>query len=122
MSENINEAILVLIVGMGGVFLALIFFYLVITLLNRTERYFVEAKNKKEAKLALQKQQEMELAAKDEIDEDELIAVITAAAYYTIQQNLVVKNIKFIRNTGPSSWAAIGRLNLIGSHNIHVNH
>jgi len=122
MSENINEALLVLVVGMGGVFLALFFFYLIIALLNKSERLFVNAKNRKLEAKAKREAELEQISQAVEIDEEELIAVITAAAFFTIQQNLLVRKIKFIRNTGPSSWAAIGRFNLIGSHNVHVNH
>jgi len=111
--ERILEGFLVLIVGMGGVLLTLFIFYLIMEAINKGETYLLDYQKQKaeRAKLAALQNKSLE-------EEDELIAVITAAISAAITSKVVVKKIRFIRSQPVSPWAAIGRMNLISSHNI----
>lgn len=113
--ETILEGFLVLIVGLTGVLLVLFLFYLIIEGMNKLEVFLVE-KQKKNA--------EMAKAAKSisqAEDEDDLIAILTAAASVAFSSKIKVKQIRFIKSQPVSAWATLGRINLISSHNIQKN-
>lgn len=118
--DNVSEALLVLVVGMGGVFGSLIFFYLVISLLNKIDSYFVKKEERIRAGgLQESKKIEAELEqTQDEADDDELMAVITAAAFAATDKQIIVKKIQFLNQPTSNAWAQAGRLGIMASHNV----
>lgn len=114
--ERILEGFLVLIVGMGGVMITLFFFYLIMEGINKGEKLYLEYQHKKAEKERL-----LRMANIEQTDDDELIAVITAAISVALSSKVKVKQIRFIRSQPVSPWATIGRMHLISSHNIQKN-
>lgn len=112
--DTILEGFLVLFVGLGGVLLVLFIFYLIIEGVNKLESYLVERqkKNLEKAKVANSKIQD---------EEEDLIAILTAAASVALSSRIIVKQIRFIKSQPVSPWATLGRINLISSHNIQKN-
>ena len=119
MWERLTEASLVLVVGMGGVLGSLVFFYLVISFMNKIELYIVN-RQKRTAEAELIKQKAKKASESTALqDDDELTAVITAAVVASIRKEIIVKKIQFLRQSNSNSWSTIGRMNLIGSHDVH---
>lgn len=119
MAEKLLEGLIVMVVGMGGVFTALVFFYLLISLINYTDKVFKNISkpdSKQQSGSAIQN--DSKTTSESEESFEELVAVITSAAYFALKKQVVVKSINFLHDSSESSWATIGRLNIIGSHNI----
>lgn len=112
MLENLLEALVILIVGIGGVFISLIFFYLLIFLLKTVDEKINKIRVSKKLGLKSTEKQEKDILT------PELVAVISASAFIAIQKPIIVKRIHFLDDHGDTPWARIGRLNIIGSHNI----
>ncbi len=113
--ENILEVFLVLIVGLTGVLTVLFLFYLIIEGVNKLEYLLVENQKKKA---------ERAKAANSIVsseNEEDLIAILTAAASVTLSGKIKIKQIRFIKSQPVSPWATLGRMNLISSHNIQKN-
>lgn len=112
MSPTLIEAMGILLIGMGGVFAALGFFYLLILFMNRLNA----RTNKKKVEKKLHPTMEgITNANPDDID-SEILAVISAAIFATIQEKVKIKTIKFLTQPDDTSWSRIGRLSLIESH------
>ncbi len=117
MWERLGESFVVLVVGMGGVIGCLLFFYLVIGLINKVDAWAVERQKERAERLRnMAASSRANKAAPD--GDEELLAVITAAAESMLSKQIVVKNLRFLSDSNPTSWATIGRMNLISSHNI----
>ena len=52
--------------------------------------------------------------------DNELVAVITAAANETLQKHVVVKRIKSI-SQNESAWSQSGRFDAMGTHSVTIN-
>lgn len=105
-----------MIVGMLVVFIVLTFFYLLIVVINEINAYF----NKRKANRKLNIEgKTASLANSDEIN-PEIVAVIAAAILVTLKSRVQIKSIKFLTEPEDTSWARIGRLSLIESHNINI--
>lgn len=111
MLDRIYEALMVMFVGMGIVFAALTFFYLLILALKTAD----EKINKLRASKKLSAES---LKGITEGINPEIVAVIAAAAFEILQKPVRVKKITFLTQEEDSSWARTGRLNVITSHNI----
>ncbi len=113
MEENINEAIVVMIVGLGGVFTSLVFFYLLMLALNGIESRINKsrASRKLSPKPAANSEEQINISP-------EIVAVISAAAYETFRKPVVVKKVKYLKQTD-SKWSETGRMIVMGSHNIN---
>lgn len=105
-----------MIIGMTGVFLVLTFFYLLIVLINKINTFFNTRKAAKKLNL---ENQTATIPKTDEIN-PEIIAVISAAILITLKSKVKITSIKFLKEPDDTSWARIGRLSLIESHNINV--
>lgn len=113
--ETILEGFLVLIVGVTGVLSVLFIFYLIIEGVNKLELFLVEKQKKK-----VEKAKAANSISQTE-DEDDLIAILTAAATVAFSSKIKIKQIRFIKSQPVSAWATLGRINLISSHNIQKN-
>lgn len=111
-----EEALILLLVGMVGVFAVLTFFYLLIVLINKTNSFFNKRKANKKLNLDAR---EPSIPKSDEIN-PEIVAVIAAAVLVTLKSKVEIKSIKFLSEPDDTSWARIGRLSLIESHHINV--
>lgn len=57
----------------------------------------------------------------DETNDEELVAVITAAANAVMQKTVVVKRIRSLSSPNETAWSQSGRLNVMGTHSIKIN-
>lgn len=77
--------------------------------------------NHPEEKTVIQKFKEFESAIVSEQikieDDDELIAVISAAAFSVLNQKVKIKKISFLSDSTKSDWARAGRANVM-SHSV----
>ncbi|MDT3737990.1 MAG: OadG family protein [Candidatus Kapabacteria bacterium] len=112
--DRILYALELTVVGMSSVFLILIFFACLIWFMKYIDAVITKTKTKK-SKIGLQPIPEISID-----DDDELIAVITAAIQMTISNKASIKNIQFLgQQNQEGNWAAAGRLNVMSSHNLN---
>ncbi len=115
MLERLIEALEVLVIGMGVIFASLFFFYLLIVVLK-----MIDDKLAKNAAKIIAK--DTSINENEYIDENEitpeLIAVLSAAAYSVVRKPIRIKTISFLGEPGDSNWSKIGKMDVIGSHNI----
>ena len=112
MDTNLIEALSLLFTGMGGVFLALTFFYFLIFVINKVNNEL----NKKKVSKKLHVSNEKEKVVKSDEIAPEILAVIAATVFATLQEKVKIKTIKFLTQPDDTSWSRIGRLSLIESH------
>jgi Na+-transporting methylmalonyl-CoA/oxaloacetate decarboxylase gamma subunit len=108
MHAPIQDALLVLLVGMTAVFFCLS----LLALLIRVMRSSDEAINTRRIRSYAATVSEL---PEEEIN-DELVAVVAAAAMATIKQPLEVRRMRFLGPEAGRTWTATGRLNIMGSH------
>lgn len=110
MLEKIEEALMLLVVGMGVVFVSLFMFNILISIMK-----FVDEKINKmrvSKKLSIKKE---DIAPEEKIT-PEVVAIITAAAMEAFHKPIKIKKIHFLDSHDSSSWANTGRLGVLGSH------
>lgn len=56
-----------------------------------------------------------------EENDEELVAVITAAAIETLKKPVVVTKIKSVASNSQSAWSLAGRQNVMGGHSVTIN-
>ena len=110
MWQNLFEASLVLVVGMCGVFASLLLLAGMIGLF----RWADELLNKRKIRSYAQKVETQKVPADFN---DEIVAVIAAAAEAVLKRPIIVRKMHFIEDAGDSSWAASGRSRIM-SHTI----
>lgn len=102
------------VVGMSSVFVVLIFFAGLIWFMKFIDAKVTENKIKK----TVPKFKETTQSNID--DENDLVAVITAAVYTAINKKAKVRHIQFLGHTNQDGkWANAGRLNVMSSHNLN---
>lgn len=55
------------------------------------------------------------------LEDDELVAVITAAASEVLKKRIIVRKIKSINPNMESAWSQAGRTSVMGSHSLKIN-
>jgi len=55
------------------------------------------------------------------MEDEELVAVLTAAASVTLKKHVVVRKIKSINPNMESAWSQSGRASVMGSHSLKIN-
>ncbi len=113
MQEKLGEALIMLVVGLGAVFTVLSSFSLIIWLMK-----YLDSKFTKSAKpLPILKVQKEFFETKTE---NELVAVITAAAMQCFGSKIKVHKIHFLDDQSKhTGWANSVRVNVMGSHSIN---
>jgi Na+-transporting methylmalonyl-CoA/oxaloacetate decarboxylase gamma subunit len=109
MSEDLLKSLLLLVVGITGVFASLLFFAAMIWAFKRVD----ERLNARRIRQYARKIET--LPPEDELN-DEVVAVLTAAAVTAIQRKIMVRRIQFLGPDSGPAWAATGRLNIMASH------
>jgi sodium pump decarboxylase gamma subunit len=111
MTEYVQEGLVLLVVGMGGVFVSLLFLAGMIWLFKAADEWI---NRRKIASYARQ----VEQAGGGEDANDEIVAVLTAAAAAILRKSVVVRRMRFLHADDDSAWAVTGRLNIMASHAI----
>ena len=109
MLERLNEALLVMLIGMTSVILTL----LLMALLIQAGKWLDEKINAVRIRRYSAKIEKQTTG--DELN-DEIVAVITAAVITTYRKKIRVRKIRFLDHTTQPTWAITGRLNIMGSH------
>lgn len=109
MSNVLAESLVILVVGMGGVFISLLLLAGMIKLFQTADEWL----NRRRIREYSEK---VETHKVDDALNDEIVAVISAAVATTIKKRIVVRKIRFLDNRPSGAWATTGRLNIMGSH------
>ena len=111
--EKLVEALIMMVVGMGAVFVVLSSFSLIIWLMKYLDSKFTKGPKA----LPILKVQKEFFETKTE---SELVAVITAAAMQCFGSKIKVHKIHFLHDqTVHTGWANTGRVNVMASHSIN---
>lgn len=111
MLDRFLESAMLLIVGMGGVFAALLLMAGMIWMMRSSDEWLNAIRIKRYAKKVEEKPSD------DEVN-DEVIAVIAAATATALRRHVRVRKIRFLGAQAPGAWAVTGRLNVMASHQI----
>lgn len=109
MSDFLFESLIILLVGLLAVLLSLTLFAILIEIIKRLD----EKANALLIRWYSKRTQSDETT--DEIN-DELIAVLTAAAYLSIHKPVLIRRVHFLNDRGGTAWSVTGRLNIMASH------
>ena len=111
MMDLMLEASLILVVGMGVVFLSLLLFAgLIVALRASDERFNLFRIRRYTARVEAKPGQE-------DVN-DELVAVLTAAAAVAIRKPVRIRRMRFLDGAATGAWTSTGRLNIMASHAI----
>jgi sodium pump decarboxylase gamma subunit len=121
-SQRLNEALILMLVGMGVVFLALILLWAVIAIIDRlSDRSAAQAQAEGEAEPA---PAPAPAAAPEptpgEAVDPELLAVLTAAATAVLHRHVRISRVHFVRRHD-EAWAREGRRDVMTSHHPHLH-
>ncbi len=109
--DNLVQSLLLLVVGMTGVFLSLVLLAGMIWLF----RYVDEEINRRRIKTYATK---VETKQVDDELNDELVAVLTAAVATAMRKAITIRKIQFLGQPAGAAWSVTGRLNIMASHAI----
>lgn len=111
--DNLYEAALILVVGMGGVFASLTFLAGMIWCFKFADEYMNNRKIHEYSK-------KIESTEETEEVNDELIAVLSAAVESTLQKSVVIRKIQFLGGKNTTAWRSSGRSAQMRSHQINI--
>ena len=111
MLENLVESSLLLLAGLAGVFAVLLLMAGLIWVLKSSDEWINKLRIEKYAQQVETKQVEGDL-------NDEIVAVLAAAATTTLKSPLRVRRVRFLETQEGGAWAVTGRLNVMASHQI----
>jgi hypothetical protein len=111
MFDQFTASLVLLVVGMGGVFISLLALAGMIWLFKAADEWLNQRRIRQYAETAI---------ASGEPDgiNDELVAVITAAATAAAERSVRVRKVRFLSPIAAGAWASSGRLNVMASHQI----
>lgn len=109
MYEQILESVLLLVVGMGGVFASLLLLAGIIWLFKFTDERFNAWRIRTYA-------QKVEANPEEDGINDEVAAVIAAAVTAALKRPVVIRRMRFLGPAPDASWAVTGRVNIMASH------
>jgi Na+-transporting methylmalonyl-CoA/oxaloacetate decarboxylase gamma subunit len=111
MIDNLLESLLLLVVGMIGVMVSLLFLAAMIGAFKVVDEWLNSWKIRRYAeKVAVSLPQ-------DELS-DELAAVLAAAATTTLKRPVRIRRVRLFDAYAGGAWASTGRLNIMASHHI----
>jgi sodium pump decarboxylase gamma subunit len=113
MDINLYESLILFAFGMSGVFATL----MLLTLVIWSMKVIDERLNEKRIRSYSEK---LETHAADGDDlNDEIVAVLAAAAESIMRRAITIKRIRFLAPaSSEDSWSAAGRVNIMSSHSV----
>ena len=111
MLENLVESGLLLVVGLVGVFAVLLLMAGMIWALKSSDEWLNRLRIRKYAQKVETKQVEEDI-------NDEIVAVLAAAATTVLKKPLRIRKVRFLGTQEGEAWAVTGRLNVMASHQI----
>lgn len=112
MGERLIESLLVLALGMTGVFSSLILLAAMIQVLKVVDERLNRRRIEQYAR-----EIETKSAGAEELN-DEIVAVVTAAAVATLKKPVAIRRMRLFDSREAGAWAVTGRLNIMASHAI----
>ena len=109
MAEKLIESLLILLIGIVGVFISLSLLAVMI--------WLIKAADEKINLLRIVSYSKKAEVQPEEIN-DELVAVISAAVFTTLKKPVVIRKIRFLDNKAGDTWAVTGRVNVMASRPI----
>jgi Na+-transporting methylmalonyl-CoA/oxaloacetate decarboxylase gamma subunit len=109
MLDLLFVASLVLLVGMTIVILSLLLFAGVIVALRTSDERFNLFRIRRYSARVEAKPEELDV-------NDELVAVLTAAATVAIRKSVRIRRMRFLDARAAGAWTSTGRLNIMASH------
>jgi len=110
MIDRLFESLLLLLLGMGGVFCSLLLLAFMIHVLRTVDERLNRRRIDQYART-------LETQDPDQIN-DELAAVIAAAAASTFRRPIAIRRIRLFESRDAGPWEVTGRLNIMASHAI----
>ncbi|MBR3091271.1 MAG: OadG family protein [Bacteroidetes bacterium] len=117
MDNTLTNAVTIAIVGFSLVFLCLVVFAVIISILNKTDRYFTSRKKQKLEKAKAVQNNQIEIDSN--IDAD-VIPIVAAAAYSAFGEKIRIRKINFVnpKTNENTDWSKFARTSAISTHNI----
>lgn len=112
MFDTFLQSLILLVVGMGGVFCALLLLAGMIWLLKSADDWTNRFRIRRYAREAATHAEEGEGL------NDEIVAVVTAAAMAAARRRVRVKTVRFLTPLTAGAWSSSGRLSIMASHQI----
>jgi Na+-transporting methylmalonyl-CoA/oxaloacetate decarboxylase gamma subunit len=109
MAEKLIESLLILLIGIVGVFISLSLLAVMIWLIKTVDEKINFLRIVSYSKKAEVQPEEIN---------DELVAVISATAFTTMKKPVVIRKIRFLDNKAGDAWAVTGRVNVMASRPI----
>ncbi|MDD3124363.1 MAG: OadG family transporter subunit [Candidatus Kapabacteria bacterium] len=113
MNDNVLLATQMLVIGVGGVFVALIFFAIVIAIIRDAKSWF----GKKQQPAAAVSAEKSVVSVPKE-DPRDIVAIISAAAEVAYGKRVKITKISFLQSHADSGWTEYSRLGTMSNHNI----
>lgn len=111
MLENLVESSLLLLAGVASVLTVLMLMAGLIWALKSSDEWINRLRIRRYAQQVETKQVEEHL-------NDEIVAVLAAAATTTLRSHVRVRRVRFLGAQEGDTWAVTGRLNVMASHQI----
>jgi sodium pump decarboxylase gamma subunit len=111
MADKMLESMLLLAVGMGGVFASLLILAGMIWLFKYADEQFNAWRIRTYA-------QKVEANPEGDGINDEVAAVIAAAVVAALKRPVIIRRMRFLGPAPDASWAVAGRVNIMASHSI----
>ena len=109
--ENIWQSLVITVIGMSVVFSVLIILAGVIFIMRYVDEYL---NNRRIAKYSKKLDRH---EVEDEETNDEVVAILAAAAHIMTQKRVVIRKLRFL-GQADSSWSALGRQAAMSTHNV----
>ncbi len=113
METNLTNAVIISLVGFSVVFICLIVFAVIISIMNKTDRLLTKNK-KKRLELASERSKNIN----SDIDTN-IIPILVAAAYSTFGPKIIIRKIDFANkeDSQDSLWSRFSRTSALSIHN-----
>ncbi len=109
----IEEGLLIMVVGMGGVFASLLLLMIMIWFMRTVDEHL----NNRRIRTYTEKVEARQVDS-DELN-DEIVAAISAAVSTMLKPHVVIRRIRFLSSVqGEESWAVTGRTGIMSSHTV----
>ncbi|MBK8479936.1 MAG: OadG family protein [Proteobacteria bacterium] len=121
-TDALIESFWLLLVGMGGVFAALLLLATVFAALSALDRRLTRWRTRRAAELAAAANPAAHLGDREQPEDEEeeaLIVVLAAAASVALQRRVTVRAVQLLGPSASNPWASAGRLTIMASRAIN---
>ncbi|MBK6846323.1 MAG: OadG family protein [Proteobacteria bacterium] len=115
-TDALIESMWLLLVGMGGVFAALLLFAGLFATLSALDRRLTRWRARRAAEPAAAANPGAQLGGDEPREAEELVAVLAAAASVALRRRVRVRTVQRLAPGTGNPWATAGRLTIMASH------